>query len=119
LSARAGHTVSESPLPRGRALELAGVTFALASTTAKSSQDAACIMFGMRQAVAEVFAGLSVDTVHRLGQTRAHWVRPRWHESPEDWERLIATTEHAEATRLPPVSLRALNRMLADLEPAT
>jgi hypothetical protein len=119
LCARGGHPITESPLPRGRSLELAGLTFALASATAKASSDAACIMFGMHQAVAEAFAGFTVETVHRLGQTRAHWVRPRWHQSPEDWQRMIATAEHAEAARLPPVSLRIFNRMLADLEPAT
>ncbi|MFL6602931.1 MAG: hypothetical protein ACJ8R9_16590 [Steroidobacteraceae bacterium] len=119
LSTRAGHAPSASPLPRGRALEMAALTFALASTTAKASPEAACIMFGMRQEVAEAFAGFTVETVHRLGLTRAHWVRPRWYESPEDWQRMIATAEHADAARLPPVSLRVLNRMLVDLEPAT
>lgn len=119
LSARTGHPVPESPLPRVRALEIAGLTFALASTTAKASPNAARIMFGMRQTVAEAFAGFTVETVHRLGQTRAHWVRPRWYQSPEDWQRMIATADHAEAARLPPVSLRVLNRMLVDLEPAT
>jgi hypothetical protein len=119
LLARGGHPITESPLPRGRSLELAGITFALASATAKSSPDAARIMFGMHQAVAEAFAEFSVETVHHLGQSRAHWVRPRWYESPEDWQRMIATAERAEAARLPPVSLRIFNRMLADLEPAT
>ena len=119
LSTRAGHTLSASPLPRGRALELAGLTFALASTTAKASPQVASIMFGMRTAVAEAFAGFTVEVVHRLGQSRAHWLRPRWYESPDDWNRMIATAEHAEAARLPPVSLRVLNRMLMDLEAAT
>jgi len=119
LSTRTGHALSVSPLPRGRALELAGLTFALASTTAKASQEAACIMFGMRPAVAGTFGKLTIETVHRLGQIRAHWIRPRWYNSPEDWQRMISTAEHAETARLPPVSLRALNRMLADLEPAT
>jgi hypothetical protein len=119
LSTRPGHTPLESPLPRGRAFELGGIMFALASTIAKASTSAACIMFGMRPAVAEAFAMLTVETVHRLGQTRAHWVRPRWYDSPDDWQRMIETAEHAEQSRLPPVSLRALNRMLVDLEPAT
>ncbi|MBS0422608.1 MAG: hypothetical protein JSR66_33180 [Proteobacteria bacterium] len=119
LRGRGDHSITESPLPRGRSLELAGLTFALASATAKASSDAARIMFGMHQAVADAFAGFSIETVHRLGQTRAHWVRPRWHQSPEDWQRMIATAEHAESSRLPPVSIRVFNRMLADLEPAT
>lgn len=119
LTGRASHALSESPLPRARALEVAGLTYALASSTAKASADAACIMFGMRPAVADAFAGFSVEMVHRLGQSRAHWVKPRWCETPQDWQRLITTAEHAEAARLPSVSLRALNRLLADLEPAT
>lgn len=118
LTSRAAHALSESPLPRARAFELAGLTYALASSIAKSSSDAACIMFGMRPAVADAFAGFSVEAIHRLGQSRAHWVRPRWFDTPQDWQRLIATAESAEATRLPPVSLRALNRLLVDLEPA-
>ena len=118
LTSRGAHALPESPLPRARAFELAGLTYALASSIAKSSPDAACIMFGMRPAVADAFAGFSVETIHRLGQSRAHWVRPRWFDTPQDWQRLIATAESAEATRLPPVSLRALNRLLVDLEPA-
>jgi hypothetical protein len=119
LSGSTGHVIHESPLPRARSLELAGLTFALASTTAKATREWACIMFGMRPAVAEAFAGFSVETVHRLGQSRAHWIRPRWYNTPQDWHHMIATVEHAEAARLPPVSLRALNRMLGDLELAT
>jgi len=112
-------TLPDCPLPRARALELAGVTFALAAATAKESRETACIMFGMRPKVADSFARFSVETLHRLGQTHAHWVRPRWYETPQDWDRMIATAEHADVARLPPVSLRVLNRMLADLEPAT
>jgi len=119
LSTRAGNALSESPLPRGRTFELAGLTFALAATTAKVSPEGACIMFGMRRTVADAFAGFTVETVHRLGQNRAHWVRPRWYHSPEDWNRMIATAEQPDRARLPPVSLRVLNRMFADLDLAT
>jgi hypothetical protein len=111
--------LSESPLPRARALELAALTFGFAATTARSSRESARLIFGMSPVVADAFAGFTVDVVNWLGQARAHWVRPRWHDRPQEWRRLIETAEHAEAARLPPVGVRAMNRLLADLEPAT
>jgi len=119
IGTHSDHEVSESPLPRARALELAGLTFGLAATTARASWESARLMFGMRPAVADAFADFTVDLVQWLGQSRAHWVRPRWYDLPQEWCRLIATAEHAEIARLPPVSIRAVNRLLADLEPAT
>lgn len=108
-----------SPLPRGRALELAALTFGLASTTARASKESARLIFGMSPSVANTFATFSLDIVHWLGHARAHWIRPRWHDRPAVWMRLVETAEHAQAARLPPVSVRAMNRLLADLEAAT
>lgn len=119
IGRHSGHELFESPLPRARALELAGLTFGLASTTAQASQECARLMFGMSPAVANSFANFTVDVVQWLGQGRAHWIRPRWHDLPLDWHRLIQTAEHAEIVRLPPVAIRAMNRLLADLEHAT
>jgi len=114
-----GTKVLESPLPRARALELGALTFDLASNTARESQESARLIFGMSASVASAFAGFSLDVVHWLGQARAHWIRPRWHAQPAIWKRLIETTEHSQSARLAPVGMRAMNRLLADLEAAT
>ena len=111
--------LSEAPLPRARVLELAALTFGLAATTAHSSRESARLIFGMSPVVADTFANFTVDDVNWLSQARAHWVRPRWHDRPQQWGRLLLTAEHADAARLPPVGIRAMNRLLADLEPAT
>lgn len=105
-------------IPRARALELAPLTFGLAWATAQSSLHVAQIAFGMSHPVSEAIASLTVDVVQWLGQARAHWIHPRWHDRPSVWSGLIATAEHPESGRLPPVRIRAMNRLLADLERA-
>lgn len=108
----------ESVMPRARALELAPLTFGLAWATAQSNRQVAQIAFGMSHTVSEIVAGLTVDIVQWLGQARAHWLRPRWHDRTDVWLGLIAAAEQPESTRVPPVRIRAMNRLLADLERA-
>jgi hypothetical protein len=113
-----GHT-SASYLPRPRAFELAALTFGLASATAHASPESARLIFGMTPRVADAFAHFGVEVVQWISQARAHWIRPRWHDKPHFWKRLIATAAQPEGARLPPVGVRAMNRLLADLELAT
>ncbi len=120
MSAGSGHALPKSPLPRGRALELAGLAFTLASVTAKARPEAACIMFGMRRVVAEAFAGFTIETIHRLGQTRAHLgatavVRVTRRLAAHDrYRRSIRGRSSASG-----FIARYSNRILVDIEPAT
>jgi hypothetical protein len=107
---------SELALPRSRALETAPLVYGLAVSTARTSQESAQLIFGMSSTSAAAFARFGVPIVQWLGQTRAHWVCPRWHQRPEVWQRLILTASRAELARLPSVAVRAVNLLLADLE---
>src|SRR5262249_22195340 len=81
-------------LSRARTLELSTLTFGWASTIARTSRESARLIFGMSPVVADAFAGFTVDVVQWLSQARASWVRPRWHDQPQEWRRLIATADH-------------------------
>jgi hypothetical protein len=109
-------TLSELVLPRTRTLELAPLTFGAAAAIARISPESARLIFGMTVTVAQAFAEFPIDVVQRLGQTQAHLICPRWHHRPEIWRALIATAQRAEDARLPPVGVRAMNQLLADLE---
>lgn len=107
--------ISELVLPRPRALELAPVLFSLAASTARTSRESARLIFGMSLATADAFGQFTVPTVQWLGQARAHWVRPRWHCHPDIWGRLAWTAMHTGSAGVPPLGIRAVCRLLADL----
>jgi len=100
------------------AIRLANQTLMLAWTTAQTAWQGACIVFGMTREVADRLARTSLQTVQRIAERYPHWVRPIWEHQPEMWDYLVSMS-NSPPKKLPPVGLRALQRRLADLEPAT
>jgi len=109
----------ESAFPRLQALQLAQQTFTLAWTAARANPESACILFGMSRKCAGLVARVSIQTMQRIAERHPDWVRPAWENQPEIWHHLITAAAQEPQPRLPPVGLRALQRQLADLEPAT
>ena len=109
----------ESAFPRLQALQLAHQTFTLAWTAARANPETACIIFGMSRKCAGVVARVGIQTMQLMAERHPDWVRPAWESQPEIWQRLIAAAVQEPQPRLPPVGLRALQRQLAELEPAT
>jgi hypothetical protein len=100
------------------AIRLANQTLMLAWTTAQTAWRGACIVFGMTREVADRLAHSSLQTIQRVAERYPHWVRPIWEHQPEMWDYLVSMS-NSPPKKLPPVGLRALQRRLADLEPAT
>lgn len=109
----------EGAFPRLQALQLAQQTFTLAWTAARAHPETACIIFGMSRKCAGLVARAGIQTMQRMAERHPDWVRPAWESQPEIWLRLITMAEQEPQPRLPPVGLRALQRQLASLEPAT
>ena len=109
----------ESAFPHLPALRLAHQTFTLAWTSARANLESACIIFGMSRRCAGIVARTGLQSMERLAERHPDWVRPAWEGAPEIWHHLISMAEQDPQPRLPPLGLRALQRQLADLEPAT
>jgi hypothetical protein len=108
----------EVVFPRLQAQKLALQTFTLAWTTARADLEGACLIFGMALSSARAIARSSIQTMHGLAERHADWLRPAWEDQPEIWHQLL-TMAMREMEPQSSLSLRALQRRLADLEPAT
>jgi hypothetical protein len=117
--AAAAASECEPAFPRLQAMQWAQTTFTLAWTVARSSPQSAAVIFGMTPQCARIVAGLVVQTVERLAERRSAWIRPRWERQAGVWRGLWRTAEQSIVARIPPVGVRAMLQMLADLEPAT
>jgi hypothetical protein len=109
---------NESAFPHLQALRLAHQTVTLAWTSARANLESACIIFGMSRRCAGIVARAGLQSMERVAERHPDWVRPAWENAPEIWHHLIAMAEQAPQPRLP-LGLRALQRQLADFEPAT
>ena len=69
---------------------------------------AACVLFGMSPAVAQVIAGLSAPGVNRIVDEYATLVRPRWEENRIFWLRFLEALSAENEDALTHVHLHAL-----------
>jgi hypothetical protein len=108
----------EAVFPRLQALKLALQTFTLAWTTARAGLEGASLIFGMSQNSARVIARASIQTMHGAAERHPGWLRPAWEDQPAIWHHLLAMAMR-ETESQSSLGMRALQRRLADLEPAT
>jgi hypothetical protein len=106
-------------LPLGRAIEFTQMTVTLAWTVARTSREAACIIFGMTPRCAQVVSALGVHRIPALAKRNSRDIRPAWANHPQIWQHLIGVSDPAPASRLPPVHVRAMQRQLAEVSLAT
>lgn len=97
-----------------RVLDLARATCALSWHLLRTDQVAATLVLGISPQCAAVIAQSSLtqlqDVAARLVQHR--WFKPRWHDRPEVWGRLIRLAQTAPRT---PVAIHGLQLFLGDL----
>ena len=108
----------EIVFPPLQALQLAYQTLTLAWTIARASLEGACLIFGMTRKSARVIAKAGIQTMHQVAERHTGWVRPAWDDQSAIWQHLIAMALR-ETDSQSSLGLRALQRRLADLEPAT
>ena len=101
-----------------QALRIARTTLTLAWTVARMSPGAACILFGMTTESARRVVSMGVHRLSELAESRARDLRPAWQGDPAFWLPLLRL-EEAPPSKLPSVQVRALQRQLATLVPAT
>jgi hypothetical protein len=98
------------------AVGVANATVTLAWTLARWHTEVARIVFGMSEsAIREVSALGGPHTIHQWSQANPHRVRPRWERQPRIWWKLLRIAQEEPQGRLPPLSMYALQRQLADL----
>ena len=112
-----GPKIAAFEFPRLEALRLSQTLFMMVWAAANAQPVCAKIIFGMSEECLRVMRALT--SVQDLIEECSHWVRPRWPDRPQVWQRLIGTAQQSPAARIPDVGVRALLQMLADLEPAT
>lgn len=108
----------EIVFPRLQALQLAYQTLTLAWTIARANLEGACLIFGMTRKSARMIAKTGIQTMHQVAERHTGWVRPAWDDQSAIWHHLIAMAMR-ETDSQSSLGLRALQRRLADLEPAT
>jgi len=109
---------SENPFPHLQALRLARQTFTFGVDISPGEPGVRLYHFGMSRRCAGIVARTGLQSMERMAERHPDWVRPAWEGAPEIWHNLIAMAEQDSQPRLPPLGLRALQRQLADLEPA-
>ena len=114
----ARHGSQEIVFPRLQALQLAYQTLTLAWTIARANLEGACLIFGMTRKLARVIAKAGIQMMHEVAERHTGWVRPAWDDQSAIWHHLIAMAMR-ETDSQSSLGLRALQRRLADLEPAT
>lgn len=110
--------LGEIVFPRLQALQLAYQTLTLAWTMARSDLEGARLIFGMTRKSARVILKAGIQTIHQVAERHAGWVRPAWDDQSAIWHHLISMAMR-ETDSQSSLGLRALQRRLADLEPAT
>jgi len=108
----------EIVFPRLQALQLAYQTLTLAWTVAQTNLEGARLIFGMTRRSARVIAKAGIQTMHRVAERHTGWIRPAWEDQSVIWQDLIAMAMR-ETEPQSSLGMRALQRRLADLEPAT
>jgi hypothetical protein len=99
--------------------ELVQTTITLAWTMARANLEAACIIFGMSLQCARTVSALKIHSIPAIAARNAHRACPVWEREPLIWQYLSSLPEHAQASRLPPPHVRAMQRRLAEVVLAT
>jgi hypothetical protein len=98
-------------------LSLAYSTCLVAWHLARTDRVAARLILGLSGECAATVARIGLTDLQRIAVciVRRQWLRPRWHDRPEVWRRLIRATQASRHATPGPVSVRALQLFLGDL----
>jgi hypothetical protein len=106
-------------VPEWMTPEIAQTTITLAWTMARANLEAACIVFGMSLECARIVSALKIHRIPALATRNAQRACPVWENDPLIWQYLLSLSEPAQASRLPPPRVRAMQRRLAEVVLAT
>jgi hypothetical protein len=106
-------------LPEWITPELLQTTITLAWTMARANLEAACVVFGMSPQCARTVSALKIHRIPALATRNAQRACPVWENDPLIWQSLLSLSEPAQASRLPPPRVRAMQRRLAEFVLAT
>jgi hypothetical protein len=81
---------------------------------ARSESAGARLLLGMSAGCVERLGACTVNRVTHLAETRAHWLRPRWSQSPGVWRDLLTAALAGETQALQRMRLRGLSLLAAE-----
>ena len=101
-----------SYLPTQYAADLTRQTLMLAWTTARVDNPTACILFGMRPAVAAIVSRLGPQDIESIVSRHSPHLRVRWSKHPTLWRRLLEANTDDQVREVHGYALQLLGRSL-------
>ena len=106
-----------SIFPKQAAIRLARVTLTVAWNCVRSDVTAACVLFGMSTAVAEIIGALRPFEIEVIAERQFHRMRPRWETRPQIWRDLLMAAMGADAAAMRDVAIYAHQLLSAETGP--
>jgi hypothetical protein len=95
-------------LPRATAIKLSHETLMLTWHTVRTDREAAVVLLGLTQAVADAIAALRLRDLDRIAERQFRQLRPRWEDRPGVWRQLLACARSTEVDAAHAFVLHAL-----------
>lgn len=102
---------------RRTAVPLARSTLMNAWYSIQADHDAACIVLGMRSAVAESIAARSLSQLDQIADRRHRHLLPRWWDQPVLWHELFSAAQSSSHAVQRMICLHSLQRLTGRLLP--
>lgn len=106
-----------SIFPKQAAIRLARVTLTVAWYCVRSDVTAACVLFGMPVAVAEIIGALKPSEIEVIAERQFHRMRPRWETRPQMWRDLLTAAMRADAAAMRDFAIQAHQLLSAETGP--
>jgi hypothetical protein len=112
-------TAWRNSFPRRSAIPLTRATLMLAWQMIRTDMQAACIMLGIANEVAEIIGALQLTELDRIAERRHRHLEPRWADRPTVWRSLLSEALTPESAAMKRVDAYGLQLLTGDLARAS
>lgn len=108
-------TAWRNPFPRRSAIPLARATLMLAWQMIRTDVQAARVVLGIANEVAEIIGVLQLTELDRIADRRHRHLEPRWADRPTVWHSLLSAALAPESAAMQRVDAYGLQLLTGDL----
>jgi hypothetical protein len=112
-------TAWRNPFPRRSAIPLTRATLMLAWQMIRTDTDAARVILGMADEVADIIGTLQLTELDRIADRRHRHLEPRWANRPIVWHSLLSAALAPESAAIQRVDAYGLQLLTGDLAPVS
>ena len=110
-------TAWRNPFARRSAIPLTRAALMLAWQMIRTDVQAACVLLGIANKVADIIGTLQLTELDRIADRRHRHLEPRWADRPTVWHSLLSATLAPESTTMKRVDAYGLQLLAGDLVP--